>query len=111
MQQPDAWTPARKRIPKSLTIAVAGAAAAAIALPASVAYADPVPPAPAPAPAPAPTPAPFTYPSTDDMVKQVWEQLFGPQGGGWPDLFGERSDGTRGLTVVEAIASLKGKTV
>jgi len=71
----------------------------------------PVPPAPAPAPAPAPTPAPFTYPSTDDMVKQVWEQLFGPQGGGWPDLFGERSDGTRGLTVVEAIASLKGKTV
>jgi hypothetical protein len=61
--------------------------------------------APVPAPAPSPQPAPgFTYPSTDDMIKQIWEQMFGPQSQGWGALFGTTGD--RGKFTVEAIADL-----
>jgi len=52
------------------------------------------------------SPAGFAYPSTDEMVKQVWEQLFGPQADGWPALFGKLDDGSRGKYTVEAIADL-----
>jgi hypothetical protein len=56
-------------------------------------------------PTPAPPPAPgFTYPSTDDMIKQIWEQMFGPQSQGWAALFG--TTGGRGKFTVEAIADL-----
>lgn len=48
----------------------------------------------------------FVYPSTDDMIKQIWEQLFGPESQGWPELFGMRADGTRGKYTVEAVADL-----
>lgn len=54
-------------------------------------------------------PAVFQYPTTDDMVKQIWEQLFGPQGKGWEGLFGKTTDGKRGKYTVEAIADLHKK--
>jgi N-acetyl-anhydromuramyl-L-alanine amidase AmpD len=63
-------------------------------------------PAPAPVPTPAPAPAEFEYPPQDEMVKQIWEQMFGPQAQGWPDLFGKTADGRRGKFTVEAIADL-----
>jgi hypothetical protein len=48
----------------------------------------------------------FKYPSNDEMVKQMWEQMFGPEGKGWPNLFGKTADGKRGKYTVEAIADL-----
>ncbi len=54
-------------------------------------------------------PVGFQYPSTDDMVKQIWEQLFGPQGKGWEGLFGKTGDGKRGKYTVEAVADLHNK--
>lgn len=53
-----------------------------------------------------PVPPAFVYPSVDDMVKQIWEQLFGPQGQGWPTLFGMSQGGDRGKFTVEAIADV-----
>lgn len=55
-------------------------------------------------PAPAPT---FQYPSTDEMVKQMWEQFFGPQAKGWP-FFGKTPDGSRNKYTVEAIDDIHG---
>lgn len=52
-------------------------------------------------------PPSFVYPATDEMVKQLWEQAFGPQAKGWPGLFGKTEDGSRGKFTVEAIADLK----
>jgi N-acetyl-anhydromuramyl-L-alanine amidase AmpD len=46
-----------------------------------------------------PVPAPFQYPSTDQMVRQIWEQLFGPQAKGWPQL------GNR--TLIDAVADIE----
>jgi len=43
-------------------------------------------------------PPAFTYPSERDMAVQVWEQLFGPKGRGWPQLGGR--------TLVDAVAEL-----
>lgn len=54
----------------------------------------PVPPKPAPV-APQPT---FTYPPDSQLLQQVWEQLRGPQGQGWPQLGGR--------TVVDALAEI-----
>jgi N-acetyl-anhydromuramyl-L-alanine amidase AmpD len=51
-------------------------------------------------------PAGFQYPSPDEMVKQIWEQLFGPEARGFPSLFGMTADGTRGKFTVEGIADL-----
>ena len=56
------------------------------------------------APAP-PPPVKFTYPSTDEMVRQIWEQLFGPEAKGWP-FFGKTTDGKRDKYTVEAIRDL-----
>lgn len=54
----------------------------------------------------APPPAPkFAYPSTDEMVKQVWEQLFGPEAKGWW-FFGKTEDGKRYKYTVEVIRDL-----
>lgn len=53
-----------------------------------------------------PKPEGFKYPSTDEMVKQIWEQLFGPQGKGWEGLFGKSADGKRGKFTVEAVADI-----
>ncbi|ATG86438.1 endolysin [Mycobacterium phage Finemlucis] len=51
-------------------------------------------------------PAPeFTYPSTDVMIREIWEQLRGPQGKGWPQL-GKNAKGEN-LTLVDAIAEIK----
>ncbi|MES5383968.1 peptidoglycan-binding domain-containing protein, partial [Mycolicibacterium conceptionense] len=55
---------------------------------------------------PPPAPAGFTYPSHEEMVKQVWEQMFGPEAKGWPELFGKLADGSRGKFTVEGIADL-----
>lgn len=55
---------------------------------------------------PPPAPAGFAYPSHEEMVKQVWEQMFGPEAKGWPDLFGKLADGSRGKFTVEAVADL-----
>ena len=44
-------------------------------------------------------PPPYRYPSSDEMIRQVWEQLFGPRAGGWPQLGGK--------TLVDAIADLE----
>lgn len=53
-----------------------------------------------------PAPAPkFEYPSTDVMVRQIWEQLFGPQAKGW-EFFGKTEDGSRFKYTVEAIHDL-----
>jgi N-acetyl-anhydromuramyl-L-alanine amidase AmpD len=54
----------------------------------------------------APAEPAFVYPSTEKMVKQIWEQLFGPQAQGWESLFGKTGDGARGKYVVEAIADI-----
>lgn len=53
-----------------------------------------------------PPAAGFAYPLPDEMVKQMWEQLFGPQAKGWPNLFGKVADGSRGKFTVEGIADL-----
>lgn len=58
-------------------------------------------PGPTPIPGP-PTPAPdFKYPAQAQMVKEIWDQLRGPQGAGWPQLGGK--------TLVDAIAELLNK--
>ena len=51
-----------------------------------------------------PVPAPaFTYPTTDVMIRETWEQLRGPQAKGWSQL--------NGRTLVDAVAELlKDKT-
>lgn len=74
----------------------------------AIANSTPVPPqAPAaPLPAPAPAPTGYQYPSTDDMIKQIWEQLFGPQATGFPALFGMTADGSRGKFTVEGVADI-----
>jgi len=52
-------------------------------------------------------PAPgFQYPPTEEMIKQIWEQLFGFKARGWEDLFGKTANGSRGKFTVEAIADL-----
>ena len=51
------------------------------------------------------SPGSFVYPSQDVMLKQVWEQLLGPQGKGWPQL-GKNAAG-KDLTLVDAVAALK----
>jgi hypothetical protein len=48
----------------------------------------------------------FSYPTTDQMTKQLWEQAFGPQAKGWESLFGKTADGKRGKFTVEAIGDL-----
>lgn len=48
------------------------------------------------------TPPPFQYPSRDEMILQIWEQLFGPQGKGWPQLGGK--------TLVDAVADIEKRT-
>ena len=45
----------------------------------------------------------------DGQVKQIWEQMFGPQAQGWPDLFGRTADGSRGKYTVEAIGDIDSK--
>lgn len=54
--------------------------------------------------APPVVPPVFTYPSHEDMVKQLWEQSFGVQAKGWEGLFGKTADGSRGKFTVESIA-------
>ncbi|QLF83919.1 lysin A [Mycobacterium phage Beckerton] len=54
-----------------------------------------------------PAPAAFVYPSHEEMVKQLWEQAFGPQAKGWESLFGKSVDGSRGKFTVEAIADIR----
>jgi hypothetical protein len=56
-------------------------------------------PAPSPAPAPAPRPPAYTYPTQPEMLIQIWEQLLGPRGQGWPQLGGR--------TLVDAVADLQ----
>lgn len=53
---------------------------------------------PPPAPAPAPAPAPFKYPPDTQVLREIWEQLRGPEGRGWPQLGGR--------SLVDAIAEL-----
>lgn len=49
-----------------------------------------------------PTPSkPTGYPSQEEMIVQIWEQLFGPKGGGWPQLGGK--------TLVDAVAELRSR--
>ncbi|AMU74070.1 N-acetylmuramoyl-L-alanine amidase [Mycobacteroides abscessus] len=47
----------------------------------------------------------FTYPSTDVMIREIWEQLRGPEGKGWPQL-GKNAAGEN-LSLVDAVAALK----
>ncbi|WEV84071.1 lysin A [Mycobacterium phage Muddy] len=49
----------------------------------------------------------FVYPSTDEMVKQVWEQHFGPKAEGWPQL-GKTPEG-KNRYLVDGVASLIAK--
>lgn len=49
-------------------------------------------------PPPKPT---FTYPTPAEMTQQIWEQLFGPEGKGWPQLGGK--------TLVDAVADVRRK--
>lgn len=58
-------------------------------------------------PGPNPAPTPFQHPSNDQMLKDVWDQLRGPEGKGWPQL-GQDAQG-HNLTVVDALAKLLGK--
>ena len=52
----------------------------------------------APAPQPARPPA-FQYPSQSELLIQIWEQLLGPRGKGWPQLGGK--------SLVDALADLQ----
>lgn len=52
------------------------------------------------------TPSGFVYPTTEEMTKQIWEQMFGVKASGWEKLFGKTADGKRGKFTVEAIADL-----
>lgn len=61
-----------------------------------------VPPKPPVAPAPPAPPKPFVYPPDSQLLREIWEQLRGPQGRGWPQLGGK--------TLVDAIADLLKKT-
>jgi len=61
-----------------------------------------VAPAPAPAPPPTPTSPTFAYPPDNQLLRDLWEQLRGPQGQGWPQLGGR--------SLVDAIAELLKKT-
>ncbi len=45
-----------------------------------------------------PEPQPFQHPSNDQMLKDIWDQLRGPEGKGWQQL--------GGLTLVDAVAKL-----
>lgn len=54
-------------------------------------------------------PPSFQYPSTDEMVKQIWEQLFGYQAQGFEKLFGKTADGKRGKFTVEGIGDIHAK--
>lgn len=54
------------------------------------------------------TPPVAKYPTTDEMVKQIWEQLFGPQAKGW-DRFGKTADGSRNKFTVEALFDIHDK--
>jgi hypothetical protein len=63
------------------------------------------PPAVTPPPV---TPTAFTYPSTDDMVQQIWVQLFGPDGNGW-EFFGKHPIYDRYRYTVEVIADIQSK--
>lgn len=47
----------------------------------------------------------FTYPSTDVMIREIWEQLRGPEGKGWPQL-GKNAAGEN-LSLVDAVAAVK----
>jgi hypothetical protein len=67
-------------------------------LPVSAPVAPVVKPA---APAPAPKPTAFQYPSQTELLIQIWEQLLGPRGKGWPQLGGK--------TLVDAISDIKRK--
>lgn len=51
-----------------------------------------------PKPPAKPGPKPFQYPSHDEMLVQVWEQLLGPKGKGWPQLGNK--------TLVDAVSDL-----
>ncbi|SKU47439.1 metalloendopeptidase-like membrane protein [Mycobacteroides abscessus subsp. abscessus] len=46
----------------------------------------------------------FTYPSTEVMIREIWEQLRGPEAKGWPQL-GKNAKGEN-LSLVDAIAKL-----
>lgn len=48
-----------------------------------------------------PEPTEFQYPSNDQMLKDIWDQVRGPEGKGWPQL--------GGLTLVDAVAKLLGE--
>ena len=74
---------------------------AAPATPAPVVTVPPKPPAPKP-PAPPAPPRPFVYPPDNVLLREIWEQLRGPQGKGWPQLGGK--------TLVDALAELLKKT-
>ncbi len=47
----------------------------------------------------------FGYPPTDVMIREIWEQLRGPEGKGWPQL-GKNAAGEN-LSLVDAVAALK----
>lgn len=51
----------------------------------------------------------FVYPTQEQMIIQIWEQLFGYQGKGFPSLLGTAPNGARGLFTVEAIGAIKNK--
>lgn len=52
-------------------------------------------------PLPPPMPPVFTHPDDAAMLREVWDQLRGPTGAGWPQLGGR--------TVVDSLASLHAK--
>lgn len=62
-------------------------------------------------PAPVPAEPVFVYPSTDEMVRQIWEQMFGPKAQGWPDQLGKSADGKRGKFAVEGLGAVYNKVV
>ncbi|MGH3956928.1 MAG: N-acetylmuramoyl-L-alanine amidase [Mycobacterium sp.] len=47
----------------------------------------------------------FTYPSTDVMIREIWEQLRGPEGKGWPQLGKNAAD--ENLSLIDAVAAIK----
>ena len=48
---------------------------------------------------PTPQPPAYQYPSQNEMIIQIWEQLFGPRGKGWPQLGGK--------TLVDAVSDIE----
>lgn len=51
-------------------------------------------------------PPPFVYPPPDEMIRQIWEQMFGPEAKGW-EFFGKTADDSRSKYAIEVLDEIQ----